>query len=179
MKDKLKQILIHQLNECKIEPMEYIELNKFIDRMSDVHLSKVFNEGILSKIKSIGHKANELSIDIAKPVGDAIRKMSNKQKSLALGGALGISGAARVLSKRKPKTLKPASEQSIAGAVQSRYPRAINNIQVKIDSLEQARVSNPSLTNKINKKVFRLRAIQNKYRIKQQIWMVKANSRVK
>jgi hypothetical protein len=109
MKDKLKEILIHQLNECKITPMEYIEFNKYIDRTPIDHLTKIFNEGI-------------------------------------------------------------------AGAVQSRYPRAINNMQAKIDSLEQARVNNPRLTLKINRKIARLRAIQNKYRIKQQVWMVKANS---
>jgi hypothetical protein len=155
MKDKLKEILIHQLNECKIEPMEYIELNKFIDRTSNEHLSKLFNEGMFTGIHGITKKANELSKQMAKPIGDTIHKMSNKQKGYALGGALAISGTARILSKPKKelkaaeKVLKPANEQSIAGAVQSRYPRAINNIQAKIDSLEQARVSNPSLSNKI------------------------------
>lgn len=104
MKDNIKTILIHQLNECKIEPMEYIEYNKFIDRATNEQVNK------------------------------------------------------------------------IAGAIQSRYPKAITNIQSKIDSLELARVRNPELTIKINKQVARLRAIQNKYRVKQQVWMVKANT---
>ena len=164
MKDQLKVILIHQLNECKIEPMEYIELNKYIDRVSDNH----FNEGVWKT----------LNTKIEKPIADAVSKMSTKQKALAIGGALAVSAGARMLSKRRPN-VRPANEQSIAGAVQSRYPRAITNIQSKIDSLEQARMANPRLTNKIYKKIARLKSIQNKYRVKNQVWMIKANSKVK
>ena len=105
MKTILKTITLHQLNECKITPMEYIEFNKFINRMTNEQVNKVAN------------------------------------------------------------------------AIQSRYPKAVSNIQIKIDTLEQARVNNPSLTFKINKKIARLRAIQNKYRVKQQVWMIKGNSK--
>jgi hypothetical protein len=104
MKDIIKEILIHQLNECKIEPMVFIEYNKFVDRITNEQANK------------------------------------------------------------------------IAGAIATRYPKAIANIQAKIDGLEQARIQNPSLTPKINKHIIRLRNIQNKYRLKQQAWMVRANT---
>ena len=102
MKDKLKDILVHQLNECKIEPMEYIEYNKFIDRMTNEQLNRVTR------------------------------------------------------------------------VIQARYPKAVNNVQSKISSLVQHRVQKPSVAPKVNKQVARLKAIQNKYRVKQQLWKAKS-----
>jgi hypothetical protein len=101
-KEYIKTILMYQLNECKIEPMEYIEYSKFVDRMTNEQVSKV------------------------------------------------------------------------AGAIQTRYPKAINNMNAKIQGLERQRIQNPSQSLLINKKISKLRAIQNKYRVKQLAWQSKA-----
>jgi hypothetical protein len=104
MKQLLKEILLHQLNECKIEPMEYIEYNKFVDRMTNEQVSKV------------------------------------------------------------------------AGAIQSRYPRAINNTNNKIQALTQHRVQTPAQSLSLNKKIARLRAIQNKYRVRNMAWQARSRA---
>ena len=174
MKDQLKEILIHQLNECKIEPMEYIELNKYVDRMT--------NESIATFMSKVpGAKAyryvNKLADKAGAKVGDIITKMSPTQKVLATGGALGVSLGTRQLTKRRPIRKIKEQETQVANAIQSRYPRAINNMQIKINSLEQQRIQNPALSLKINKQIARLRNIQNKYRVKQQVWMTKSMGR--
>lgn len=105
-KEYIKTILRYQLNECKIEPMEYLEYSKFVDRMTNEQVSRV------------------------------------------------------------------------AGAIQTRYQKAIANMGSKIQGLAQQRVQNPSQSLLLNKKISKLRAIQNKYRVKQLAWQAKASAPV-
>ena len=139
MKDTIKQILLHQLNECKIEPMEYIEYNKFVDNMTNEQVKKVLNKD----------KKIEKGLDVAKKLID--------KKNGDVNITLNIADKVKI---------KHEQANRIAKVIQTRYPKAINNTDNKIQTLNQHRVQNPAHSLLINKKIARLRAIQNKYRVK-------------
>jgi hypothetical protein len=104
MKELIKESIRHQLNDCLIEPMEYIEYIKVIDRLTNEQVAKV------------------------------------------------------------------------GKAILNRYPKAIANIQSKIQSLQRAKTLNPANGHKIDNSIKQLRQQQAQYRIKATQWAIKSKS---
>lgn len=54
-KEKIKEILLKQLNECKIEPMQYVKLNSYVEKLSEKKVEK-----LTEQYKQIGQGLSKL-----------------------------------------------------------------------------------------------------------------------
>ena len=104
MKELIIEAIRYQLNDCLIEPMEYIEYTKIIDRLTNEQVAKV------------------------------------------------------------------------GRAILNRYPKAIANIQSKINALQRAKTLNPANANKIDQSIVRLRQQEIQYRVKARQWAIKSKA---
>jgi len=62
MRKLIKEVLRHQLNDCLIEPMEYIDYTKLIDRLTNEQVAKV-SRAILNRYpKAINNIQSKISV---------------------------------------------------------------------------------------------------------------------